>query len=138
MFKIGFLRPSDRICVGTIYLFIGGHVRDGAGDLPILGAYEHSDVNDYFTASEPPMLMDYMEKLGYDDHLIARLHRYVNTHPIKLHYDIDWRITWEQPVPGGGSGGDYDGNVIEIRYQPTKTAYTRRYVSYKELSRENN
>jgi len=121
VFKINLIRPSDRICVGTIYLFIGGYVRDGAGDLPLLGAYEYNDINNYFTASEPPKLMDYMEKLGYDDHLIAMVHGYVNTHPLELHHDIDWGIMQEPPVSdGGGSGGDYEGNVIEIRYQPTK------------------
>ncbi len=117
--------------IGYIYLFIGGSVRWGTAGLQLLSTYDYTTVNEYFEASEPPAILDYMNKLGYSEEIKYYIVSQIQNTTVELGVDLNYNVTWEEPIPdkGGGGGDDpYGYNLVEVRPQPLESMIREDYT----------
>jgi len=118
--------------IASIFLFIKGYVRWGLEGFQLLNSYDHTSIFETFESSEPPMLIEYMKKAGYDSKYIVNTLYTILEKPVKIGKDIDLIIEWEPPVPDGGGSGPPYINLIEIRPQPTSIMMKKDYTIKRE------
>ncbi len=92
--EIRLIDPLSGKSIGTIYLFIGKYSR--FYNPRHLYGYRNLLLGDKFTLSEKPLIISYMEKLGYSDRDIYRMFLYVSLNELVLHKDIEWLIRWNK------------------------------------------
>ncbi len=125
------LKNNNRVFLGAIYLFINGSVPYSASDIQSITTIDYADINEYFEASEPPMLINYMYKAGLNGEYTIAISKQIINKPLILGRDISYSISWLPPVIDGGRGGTenpYKYNLIELRPQPLRSMIQNDYV----------
>jgi hypothetical protein len=125
------LKNNNGVFLGAIYLFIDGSVPYSTADIQSITTIDYANINEYFEASEPPILINYMYKAGLNgEYALAILKQIINK-PLILGKDISYSINWLPPVMDGGGGGTenpYNYNLIDLRPQPLRSMIQNDYI----------